>query len=270
MDRGYANVLFVFFYYLVTFLNFKNYDNTVYFFDVGMGDSIGILHDNKRVLIDTGRDYQSLYQYAKHVFTPVCRIDAVFLTHLDNDHIGGLGRLASLCAIDVVYIGGASFKEAVNSNKIMKITEMRNVSRIELVSAGDRLVQGSLNYQILAPSIAGNEKNENARSIVILLSYKDTGFFLTGDSEIPQIKKAREVNYQTLSGIKTLVYKVPHHGSKNNLDEAFAAILNPRYCVISVGDNSYGHPNTEVLDNLTKYSCKIMRTDLLGNIKFEL
>ena len=49
----------------------------------------------------------------------------------------------------------------------------------------------------------------------------------------------------------------------------FIAKTNPKYSIISVGkNNSYGHPNKEVLENLK--DSKIYRTDQDGSIMFKI
>ena len=49
----------------------------------------------------------------------------------------------------------------------------------------------------------------------------------------------------------------------------FIAKTNPKYSIISVGkNNSYGHPNKEVLENLK--DSKIYRTDQDGSIMFRI
>ena len=45
-------------------------------------------------------------------------------------------------------------------------------------------------------------------------------------------------------------------------------MINPKYSVISVGKNNYGHPNKKVLDNLKE--SMIYRTDQDGTILFKL
>ena len=65
------------------------------------------------------------------------------------------------------------------------------------------------------------------------------------------------------------VLKVGHHGGKTSSGEEFINEINPKYSVISVGENNrYGHPNDKVLDNLD-YS-KIYRTDQDGSILFKI
>ena len=107
-----------------------------------------------------------------------------------------------------------------------------------------------------------NEKNSNNSSIVFVLEYLNFKALMTGDIEIEGInrlvreKKIPEVEY----------IKIPHHGSKNNITSSLLKFSNPKVAVISVGKNSYGHPNKEVLDLLGKYKIPYFRTDENKNV----
>ena len=67
-----------------------------------------------------------------------------------------------------------------------------------------------------------------------------------------------------LPDIELLV--VSHHGSKHSSTTEFLETLQPETAVISVGDNSYGHPSNEALLRLVAAGCEIYRTDLQGNV----
>ena len=65
------------------------------------------------------------------------------------------------------------------------------------------------------------------------------------------------------------VLKVGHHGSKTSSSKEFIDEIKPKYSIISVGKNNrYGHPNKEVLNNLS--DSKIYRTDQDGSIMFKM
>ena len=64
------------------------------------------------------------------------------------------------------------------------------------------------------------------------------------------------------------ILKVGHHGSKTSSSKEFISVTNPKYTIISVGKNKYGHPNKEVLKILS--NSKIYRTDKNGSIIFKL
>ena len=61
--------------------------------------------------------------------------------------------------------------------------------------------------------------------------------------------------------------QVPHHGSKDNFDEALYE--NPVRGIISVGNgNTYHHPNVDVLMKMYDQSCKpIVVTEDKSSIK---
>ena len=71
-------------------------------------------------------------------------------------------------------------------------------------------------------------------------------------------------NLQHIDGLK-----VRHHGSKTSSVKEFINKINPKYSIISVGKkNRDGHPNKEVLNNLS--NSKIYRKDLDGSIMFKI
>ena len=54
---------------------------------------------------------------------------------------------------------------------------------------------------------------------------------------------------------RTDVLKVAHHGSRTSSTEDFLSAVEPVFAVISVGfENSYGHPNRDVLERLRRAS----------------
>ena len=62
--------------------------------------------------------------------------------------------------------------------------------------------------------------------------------------------------------------KVPHHGSKAALLPRFYQLLDPDYAVITVGKNSFGHPDPDVLALLDEKGIKTKRTDQDGTVSF--
>ena len=82
------------------------------------------------------------------------------------------------------------------------------------------------------------------------------------------VEKEKDIlNKYNVSGINVL--KIGHHGSKTSSSKEFINEINPKYSIISVGKNNrYGHPNKEVLNNLS--NSKIYRTDQDGSIMFKI
>jgi competence protein ComEC len=60
---------------------------------------------------------------------------------------------------------------------------------------------------------------------------------------------------------------VPHHGSKTSSTEPFLDAVRPHFAAISAGfNNTFGHPNAEVLDRLSAQDVRVFRTDRDGAI----
>ena len=106
--------------------------------------------------------------------------------------------------------------------------------------------------------------NENDNSSVIYTELNNHKFLFMGDAGIEvEENLIKKYNLQDIA-----VIKVGHHGSKTSSSKTFIDEINPKYSIISVGNNNrYGHPNKEVLDNLV--NSKIYRTDQDGSIMFK-
>lgn len=107
--------------------------------------------------------------------------------------------------------------------------------------------------------------NENDDSNVIYLKYNKYKFLFMGDAG--KLDEKDILAKYNLGRIDFL--KVGHHGSNTSSSSAFINNVNPKYSLISVGENNrYGHPKESVLDILK--SSKIYRTDRDGSIKVRL
>ncbi len=107
--------------------------------------------------------------------------------------------------------------------------------------------------------------NENDNSIVGYLNIHNIKFLFMGDASINVEKEILE-KYK-LTNVDFL--KVGHHGSDTSSGKEFTNEINPKYSIISVGkNNSYGHPNKEVLNILN--NSKIYRTYLNGTIAIKI
>ena len=107
--------------------------------------------------------------------------------------------------------------------------------------------------------------NENDNSNVLYFIVNNYKFLLMGDAE--EDKEKDILDEYNLSDIDVL--KVENHGSKTSSSKEFNNDINLKYGIISVGNNNrYGHPNKEVLNNLS--DSKIYRTDQDGSIMFKI
>lgn len=238
----------------------------VHFISVGQGDAIAInLPDGKIAIIDTGPE-DSVVNFTNYLDEYVLSrdkdkvIDYLILTHADNDHVGGTLRVMNKFDVRALYVptvdGDSSVyllaKEYWSNSNINIIQHMPNL-RIENMGYTIEFL-GPLNYE-----------NTNDSCPMIKLIYKNHSFLFTGDlsSEMESVFIDR-----FSSNLDCDVLKVAHHGSKFSTSLQFVKAVTPNYSVISCGNNMYGHPTDEVINNLTTINSKILRTDRDGNIAF--
>lgn len=92
---------------------------------------------------------------------------------------------------------------------------------------------------------------------------------LTGDTSKSVLK--RLMNEKKDIGADYL--KIPHHGSKNNLNQSLIRYIHPEYAIISHDNRVFGkakdpHPNIEVLKRLNNENVSMLSTnDVLKNEK---
>ena len=116
--------------------------------------------------------------------------------------------------------------------------------------------------------VSKNTINNNA--LVCKLNYKEFTMLFTGDIE-EETEKILVSKYQNTNVLKSTILKVGHHGSKTSSTNAFIQAVNPQIALIGVGkNNSFGHPNKEVIERIQKLGTKIYRTDEMGEIMIQV
>jgi competence protein ComEC len=62
------------------------------------------------------------------------------------------------------------------------------------------------------------------------------------------------------------IVELPHHGSRDGLDDRLLGEMAPRLAVVSVGPNKFGHPTPEMLALMASHHVPLLRTDRVGDI----
>jgi beta-lactamase superfamily II metal-dependent hydrolase len=102
----------------------------------------------------------------------------------------------------------------------------------------------------------------NDWSAVLHLTYGINKFLFTGDAE----KKSETDMLAGKLALKADVLKTGHHGSVSSTSPAFLKAVAPKYAIISVGKNSYGHPAATILNRLKAAKASVYRTDINGTV----
>ena len=264
---------------------------TVYFLDVGQGDSAIIVCDGEAMIIDGGLRGYSDYLFSFIVNSlQINRFDYMVATHPDNDHIGGLtGVLEAAKKINkkIKYIyspikladseeGPPRFKELTNrANEYgAKIKIPHDKDKESLGDATvtfyncdqkKRITRVAVDWfkSLFNKDEPEENKENNDMSLVVKITYGETSFLFTGDIE----KDAEGRLISSGVDLSADVLKVAHHGSSSSSSIDFLEKVNPKYAVISCGaGNGYRHPEQVTLDEFKQKNIDLYRTDLQGII----
>ena len=245
---------------------------TIHFLDVGQGDSMVITYQNRTFLIDGGGDVRKkeenvgvdvLLPFLRH--QGIHKIDTVFITHSDFDHIYGIIEIVGQIPISEV-IMPIVYKEVEDPliQRLLSLLEGQG-TRVHYFRTGDRLTYKNMTISCLWPQKAFYSNN-NKNSLILHLELMDFDALLLGDAGIEEERAIMKDPYLLSREIEIL--KVGHHGSSTSSSEAFIEQLSPALSVISVGDkNHYGHPSNQVVEHLKRLSDHVFMTKDKGAIR---
>lgn len=233
------------------------------FLDVGQGDSIfWQTEDGVSFLCDGGSS--SVNQVGKYRILPflkcrgVKKLDYLFLTHMDEDHVNGACELLTGdTGISIGCLALPDIKE--QDEKYRQILEMAEQKEIPVLRFHDGMEMRTEDWSLecLAPEEGEEGSDRNGSSLVLEVEYGSFRALLTGDIEGEGERKLLERG--ELGNVSVL--KAAHHGSKNSTPEEFLDMVQPAVSVISCGkDNSYGHPAPELIGRLEDAGCAVYVT----------
>ena len=265
-------ILIVFCFNIYNFFIIKR-ELKIYFVDVGQGDSTFIVTPkNETILIDGGGSLGTDFDVGESTLLPYIldrgykKIDLMFVSHFDQDHIGGLFKILEELKVEKVCISKQE-EDSENYQKFLNIVKEKNI-QVLVVKKGDKIVlDNNLYFDILWPNDKQIEENKlNNNAIVMKLNYNNFSTLFTGDIEKPAEEKILEI-YKNSKILESDILKVAHHGSKTSTTDEFLNKVKPKIALIGVGkDNMFGHPSNTTIEKLEKMNIKIYRTDLNAEI----
>ena len=233
----------------------RNDGLTVTFLDVGYGDAAVIDARGTAYAVDCGRDNGVLADY---LTASRADLRAVFVSHPDTDHSGGLASVLKRYRGAKVYVPECWERMEVGAAAEAALAGRQVVS----LCAGDRVeLAKDIVVEVLWPPEDFVPAEDNEGSLVLRLCYGEANALLTGD--IPN-------TVDRLAAEEAEVLKVAHHGSRYATTAELLSIVRPRLAVISVDGNLFGHPTQEVLDRLAAVGAEVLRTDLHGAVTVTL
>lgn len=214
--------------------------------DVGQADAILVSDGASTLLVDAGLDNRVAAALSRN---HTRHLDAVVLTHLDEDHVGGLDDLVGVCSVGEVYV--AEGVAGLMGDELKSTVERLCGHGPRELGYGDFISCGGFTARVVWPQEPVEGSDGNADSVVLSVLYdvggRSLSALLTGDAEREQTGEVLAAG--DVGDIDFL--KVGHHGSAVSVSAEEAKALNPEVSVASAGEgNRYGHPRAECVDAL--------------------
>lgn len=227
----------------------------VHMIDIGQGDGLLVISpDGFTALFDAGKGSQDTVVEAYLTSVGVTEIDYTVVSHMHSDHMGAMDGIYALHPEIVVgFDSGASYGTNEYTEYVTAVGSRRTT-----VTPGTFIDMGpSMTVEVLHGDQGSGDENDN--SVVVRLDYGTTSVLIGGDCTA---SCEASINPGLID-----IYKVHHHGSATSSTSAFLNTILPETALISVGaGNSYGHPTSQALSNLSAVGATVYRTDLDGDI----
>ena len=219
-------------------------DVSLFAANVDKGDALIVKVDGHACLIDTGKPHARGKVLSAMRVMGVTALDAVFITHTDSDHVGGLTWLTD-SGIPVGAWYAPAYYTGVKAEKhpVVKVTD-----DVQWLKRGDAIPLGDTGavFRVLAPDRLFEDKDDN-NSLVMLLETAQGRMLLTGDMELPEEAELLSRG----DDLRCAVLKAPNHGDDDTLSQAFADACRAQAAIISTDSREKpGTPDPGVVSRL--------------------
>lgn len=266
----------------------------IHFIDVGQGNMVLIETANgKKIVFDcniTEENQRRVIGYLVQKIGQYRSLDAFICSHRDADHMRGVKKLNTWFPIKVIrdsdYPGTTT-----DSSEYKEYMELRRRIGGSPIKKQTYMDYGRTRFRYLSAKDDRLSTNANAQGIVIKVEHRSvsndralSSAILPADSDAQTWKKGIMVDYRGLD-VSSSILMAGHHGSTSFFDDpddtqyyytTHIRNIKPYMTIISVGENSHGHPDKNAVELYEKYSTgsqqgnKVYRTDHKGTMKLVL
>ena len=242
---------------------------SLYVLNVGKADSMILRSGENIYLIDTGRGSTMDVTESALKEEGITHLDAVIITHMDSDHVGGLKKLLkSDVTLDHIYVPAYFLQEEKDKeNPAIKAAEKQG-RETEILEAGQTLPLGDGKITVLGPISPATDKEDN-NSLVLLAEAAGGSILLGGDMEFPE--EATLLRAGVIP--RADVLKVPNHGDGDATSEEFLRAVQPKIAVISTStEEKETTPDPRIMElleqmNVETYQTQDSRTGVLVTLR---
>jgi len=230
-------------------------------------------------MVDNGRFSYSDELIAYLDTIGVNHINWFVVTHYHSDHIGATNALVQAgIQIDSVFDRGWRYCTSTYTNYYAAIIGgvRHTIADGRVIDLGNgvtsRIVSlngnGLLNEPYISSNCSGGgPNNENDFSVTMVVSYGDFDFYVGGDLSGSNTGSYTDIETSVAPEVGDIeVYQVNHHGSASSSNQFFLDTIDPEVSIISLGNNSYGHPDPATVQRLLATSVIYQTEDGNGNV----
>ncbi|MDD6221780.1 MAG: DNA internalization-related competence protein ComEC/Rec2 [Lachnospiraceae bacterium] len=239
----------------------------LYMLDVGQGDCLVLRTPDAKVwVVDCGSTSISdagsgrLASFLK--YHKISRIDGIFVSHGDQDHINGVQQILETGDFQ---IGHLFLSDIGNRSEAEEQAEEKAQNRdipVTGLARGDVVSGEGYTFAVLSPKAGTEQEDRNEDSLVI--RYEEAGFSVLFTGDAGQ-KTEEEILAEGMESVTVL--KTGHHGSESASSSEFLKAAAPEIALISCGvNNRYGHPAPAALARMRQADIRYFITAESGQL----
>lgn len=226
--------------------------------NVGKGDALVVRAGDYTCLIDTGKEKAQEQLEVALKALGVEALDAVFITHTDKDHTGGLKWLRE-SDIEIRAIYASRYYPGTTEKKHPAVKAAKKLDlEVQWLGAGDSVPLGDSGavFHVLAPAMEIPD-DEDDNSLVMMLDSPDGRILFTGDMEHTE----EAALLASGADLRCDVLKVANHGDSDATSAALIAACAPVAALISTDSTEKpGTPDPGIVRNLQSIGCAVCVT----------
>jgi competence protein ComEC len=229
--------------------------------DVGQGLATVVRTATHTLVYDTGPKWNPDVDSGNRIVVPylrgegIRRLDALVVTHDDEDHAGGARSVIDARSPLWVLTSAPAEREY--------FANAREVMRCEV---GDGWRWDGVEFDVLHPTSSAYDDSRKTNNLgcVIKITAPGGSVLMTADVEKPV---EAEMIARDAEALRADVMIVPHHGSKTSSTDALLDTVQPNLAILPVGyRNRFRHPNPDVYSRYVVRNIELRRTDWEGAI----
>ncbi|MGC8660747.1 MAG: ComEC/Rec2 family competence protein, partial [Desulfomonilaceae bacterium] len=244
----------------------------IVFLNVGNGDSAFIKAPGvSGILVDTGPK-TPYFDSGQSILTPfllwqvVQRLDAIFISHPESDHMGGTLTTLKNFMVKKIYLN-TSPNQRETISELSALAKHRNVVMERANSLSRKVSIGAIDITFLHPHPTSSGKKLNDLSVVAHLVYRNFSVLFTGDLE----REGEKELLKSGAKIESTILKVPHHGGKTSAtSKRLLSAVHPLIAIVSAEyPQRGGLPSSDVIRRLKGLGVSTLWTGKDGAITIE-